>query len=470
MTPVSRCEHPYRLTGRQAESVLAQYRPEENDTTHRYAIRDIFREHFDGYVSENPVPFYKDKAVRAMMKCGTGELGYSLSVCTSCGKIQMSADKCGCRYCSQCGYLRKTCWVEERKSELIEGIPYFHVVFTVPHELNTLIYQNQRVLLNNLFRSVSHTILELCAERKMMVPGIVMALHTFGSAMTLHYHIHMLVSGGGLSLDKKKFKVQKSKGFFLPIKVVCARYRALFLQNLKKLHDSNKLEYFGEAEKYRNSYEWKGLLDSCYQKDWNVEIKKYFSPASAGSAQTDTAGNFSRYVNRNAISSENITRNGNTNLPDVPDVEAAENYLAEYCSRSAITDNRIRSADDKKVSFEYKDYRSGGERKIMTLSVHEFIRRFLLHILPKGTQKIRYGGFLAGSVKARSLALIRKLLKLEPRKNPVKGMTSSQLVKHLYGIDFSICPNCSSELSSAGHRMNSRRTAAAILAFTARAS
>lgn len=376
----------------------------------------------------------------------------------------MTADRCGSRYCSACGYLRKIRWVEERKAEVIEGIPYFHVIFTVPHKLNSLIFQNQKLLLGHLFRSVSNTVLELSEEKKRMIPGMIMVLHTFGSAMTLHYHIHMLVSGGGLSLDKNDFIIQESKNFFLPVKAVSARYRSLFIQGLKELHDSKSLEYFGDAQKYRNSYEWKELLNACYAQDWNVEIRKYFSPSSSSA---DAAGNFSGYANRNAVHAESVRIIQND---DDPDVDTVMEYLSEYSSRSAITDSRIRSADGGKVSFEYKDYRSGGQKKTMTLTVTEFIRRFLLHILPKGVQKIRYGGFLAGCVKAKYLALIREILKQKPPENPTKGMTSSQLVKYLYGVDFSICKNCSSKLLSAGHRINAREVARTIISFNARAS
>lgn len=464
MIPASRCKR--QLTAPQVQTFLSGYLPPEHNIR-RYAVRDILRDHFDDYLKDHSVPCYTQKVVRAMMKCGTGELGYSLFVCDECGSIRMTADRCGCRYCSACGYLRKIRWVEERRTEVIEGIPYFHMVFTLPHELNSLLFQNQKLLLRHLFHSVSRTVLELSSEKKKIVPGIIMVLHTFGSAMTLHYHIHMLVSGGGLSLDKKNFKVQKSKNFFLPVKAVRTRYRSLFMQGLKELHDSDSLEYFGDTLKYRNSYEWKELLNTCYEKDWNVEIRKYFSPSSGN---TDAVGNFSGYANRNAVCAESVRTVQDDGSFDDPDVDNVIDYLSEYSSRCAITDSRIRSADGDKVSFEYKDYRSGGQKKTMTLSVTEFIRRFLLHILPKGMQKIRYGGFLAGCVKAKNLALIRKLLKQKSPENPTKGMTSSQLVKYLYRVDFSICRNCNAKLLSAGHRIKAERAAYIIINFHARAS
>lgn len=456
---------PAHFTKQQAESFLAAYRPKEKEGR-RYAVRDILRDHFDDYVQTHPVSHHTEKTARTLMKCGTGELGYSLRICANCQTIQMTADKCGCRYCSSCGYLRKMRWIQERQAELIEGIPYFHLVFTVPHELNSLIFQNQKAVLNNLFRSVSHTILELSAERKKMIPGMIMILHTFGSAMTLHYHIHMLVSGGGLSLDKQRFISQRSRNFFLPAAVVRARYRALFLQGMKELHNSGSLEYFGDAEKYRNTYEWKELLDSCYKQQWNVEIRKYFSPSSGQNA----AGSFSRYANRNAVSDDTVRYAGHSSDSSKPPVSTAVNYLAEYSSRSAITDNRIRSVDTESVSFEYKDYRSGGNKKIMTLSADEFIRRFLLHILPAGVQKIRYAGYLAGSVKKKNLALIRKTLGQKAPENPTKGLTAAQLVKTFWGIDFSVCQNCGTVLLSIGHRMDSRMAAETIVSFQARAS
>lgn len=450
MIPISRCKEA--LTYRQAEALLDDSIRKENDSS-RYAVRNILASGFDDYLKQTPVPDHTRKVVYTLMKCGTGELGYTLNVCPDCGAIQMSADKCGSRYCTACGYLKQLRWVEQRKAELIEGIPYFHVVFTVPHELNALIFQNQKLLLGHLFRSVNSTVLELSAEKKKMVPGIVMVLHTFGSSMLLHYHIHMLVSGGGLSPDKKKFVIPSSKNFFLPVKLLSARYRSIFLDGLKKLHDKGELEYFGDAQKYRNSYEWKELLDTCYKTDWNVEIRKYISPDSEESGEPNAAEHFSRYANRNSITPDRIHDAEKAKSADSPGTETAIDYLSRYTNRSAILDSRIRSYDENEVSFDYKDYRNGGEKKVMTLSVHEFIRRFLLHILPEGVAKIRYGGFLVGCVKAKNLALIRELLKQKAPENPTKEMNASELMEYFFGEALYLCPYCLAEMKNEGHRM-----------------
>lgn len=279
----------------------------------------------------------------------------------------------------------------------------------------------------------------------------------------------MLVSGGGLSLDKKEFRQPKSKGFFLPVRIMQARYRSLFLEEMKKLYADGKLEFFGDEQKYRNSYEWKELLDSCWKKDWNVEIKRYLS-ASREDGAANAAEHFSHYANRPAILPERIQPGSKAAEEKDPDVSNAVIYFSNYTDRSAITDNRIKSADDDTVSFEYKDYRDGGKKKIMDLQVEEFIRRFLLHILPPGVAKIRYAGFLSGCVKAKNLALIRSLLKQKAPDNPVKEMNARQLAAYFCGKDFSRCPVCGSEMGIYGVRLDIRHCASLVKSFKARAA
>ena len=463
MIPVSRVSNPYsRLSEEQAQALVRSCTvPEKNPS--RYAVRDILRHGFASYAEKHPVSFHTEKVIRALMACGTGELGYTLTSCPECGTLHMSADKCGSRYCSGCGFLRQLRWQSERLSELIEGIPYYHVVFTMPHELNSLVFQNQKLLLNHLFRSVNRTVMELSMEKHKIIPGIQMVLHTFGSTMTLHYHIHMLVSGGGLAPDRKSFSKIKSQNFFLPVKVLQERYRSVFLQGLKEFHDAGKLEFFGEAQRWRNSYEWKELIDLCYRRDWNVEIRRYLASEKAAQA-------FPRYAAHPPVSPNEVPAPSWDDELDDPDVSTAVEYLSRYTGRSAITDNRVREWDEEHVSFDYKDYRSGGAKKTMTLTVDEFIRRFLLHILPKGVAKIRYGGFLAGCVKAKNLSLIRELLSQEKKESPVSEMSATELADYFYHADFASCPHCGSRFIVLGRRMGIRAAAQKIMKLQPRAS
>ena len=236
------------------------------------------------------------------MSCGTGELGYTVSVCPQCRGAQIRGDTCGNRNCPSCGLTRQLQWRAQREAEHIYGIPYYHVVFTLPHLLTDLIIQNQKSLLDLLFRSASRSMLDLCGERHGMTPGIVMVLHTCGGNMLPHYHIHMLISGGGLTQDKTSFISLREGQFFLPAKLLASRYRSIYMSSLKQLRDDNTLSYSGHAQKYRNSYEWKELVDKCYGTDWNVEIKPY--PPSQGSCTrgddpkkpSNAAGAFADYA------------------------------------------------------------------------------------------------------------------------------------------------------------------------------
>jgi Putative transposase. len=253
------------------DSVIAPFHADDSD--HNYAIRDLLAASFPDYCLSHQVPEFKLKTVNAMISCKTGKLGYSLIHCKQCGKIEMRSCSCGNRNCPSCGYLEEKRWTAMRQAEVIPGIPYFHLVFTLPHALTDIMYQNQKETLNLLFSAAKDTILTLSMKKLKMTPGILLILHSFGSNLSLHYHLHVLVSGGGLTKDKTRFKSCLSNGFFLPLKAVTKVYRGKFMDGLKKLHDSEKLQYYHDAQKYRNSYEWKELLNTCYHTAWNVEIK-----------------------------------------------------------------------------------------------------------------------------------------------------------------------------------------------------
>ena len=301
---------------------------------------------------------------------------------------------------------------------MIPGIPYFHLVFTLPHDLGTIMYQNQRTALNLLFRSAANTVLTLTQDRLRMTPSILMVLHTFGSDLSLHYHVHMLVSGGGLTRDKKEFKKCPSNTFFLPARALRSVYKGKFMDGLKRLHDDGILDYYNDAEKYRNSYVWKELLDTCYKADWNVEIKP-LSPVrekTASAAENESTGN--------AIS-----------------------YFARYTNRTAISDSRIEAWDDQSVRFRYKDYNgSSYSWKSMDLSADEFIRRFLMHILPAGFMRVRSAGLLAGCVKKKNLILIHELLNRPYKESPVRHMKAVELIRYFYGRDVTVCEKCHTKL------------------------
>ena len=397
-----------------AETLLEQYSHEDN--RHPHTLRDFFASHFPDYCRTHTVTEEKLKVMNSLTACKTGKLGYTLIRCKECGRIEMRACACGNRNCPSCGYLEEQRWVALRQAEVIPGIPYFHLVFTLPHELSEIMYQNQKETLNLLFRSAKDTVLSLTMDKLKITPGILMVLHTFGSNLSLHYHLHVLVSGGGLTADKKEFKRCLSDHFFLPAKAVNRVFRGKFMEGMKQLRKDDRLQFFYDALRYRNSYTWKELMDKCYSTDWNVEIKP-LAPAS----------------NQNDAESEST--------------DNAITYFARYTNRTAISDSRIEGYDEQHIRFRYKDYDGSTYTwKSMELGADEFIRRFLMHILPSGFTRIRFAGFLAGCVRKKNLQLIHELLNTPYQESPVKSMKAIELIRHFYNRDVTVCAHCQGEL------------------------
>ena len=398
------------LSPEDAESLLETYSRKDNAKQH--ILRDFFASHFREYCTAHPVPEAKLKVMNSLISCKTGKLGYTLIRCKECGRIEMRACACGNRNCPSCGYLNEQRWVALRQAEVIPGIPYFHLVFTLPHALSEIMYQNQKETLDLLFSSAKDTILVLSRDKLKMTPGILMVLHTFGSDLSLHYHLHVLVSGGGLTADRKEFKRCLSNTFFLPVKAINRVFRGRFMDGLKQLRESGRLSFVNNAERYRNSYTWKELLNTCYGVDWNVEIK-HLAPVN-GSEKLDTEST------DNAIT-----------------------YFARYTNRTAISDSRVKSYDEDSIRFRYKDYNgSSYVWKTMALDADEFIRRFLMHILPPGFTRIRSAGFMAGCVRKKNLKLIFSLLGSTYEESQVKSMTAAELIRYFYHRDVTICEKC----------------------------
>ena len=346
------------------------------------------------------------KTANCISRCKTGELGYNVSVCTNpdCRHVEVHAVSCNNRHCPCCQAPAEQKWILSRNSELIEGIAYYHAVFTVPHALNDLIYQNQKILYGLMFRCAADTLLTLCKDPKHLgaTPGIVAVLHTHGQKMNFHPHIHTILSGGGLN-RAGKFIETPHKGYFLPKEAMGRLFRGKFLDALKKLHDDGKLVFVGGCEKLRNSYEWKVFVNTLYETSWIPEIKETF--------------------------------NGNGN---------AVRYLARYVFRSAISNSRIESVDESGVSFRYKDYADGSAWKTMHMSGKNFIGAFLKHVLPAGFHRVRFYGFLANSIRHKRLVLIHRLRNTVYAGDPVKVLSMPDLMKKLFGVEIDVCPCCRS--------------------------
>ena len=377
-----------------------------------YLIRDAFQTFYADYRSRNVVTPEQESAAWCIMQCKTGQLGFSESTCPECGYKRIHYASCGNRNCPNCQGTKPAEWVEARSSELIEGLPYFHVIMTVPHELNPLFLSNPKELYRLLMQSTSDAVKSVSSRKEYLgcAPGVVSLLHTWGQKLDLHPHVHMLVAGGGIETPVKFSRV-RNNCFFCPEGKLAGAFRELFLKGLKKLHDNDQLEYSGTAEPFRNHYTWEDLLTKLYHMPWNVFVKETF--------------------------------NGNGN---------AITYLSRYAYRTAISNSRIISVTAEGVTISYKDYKDEGKIKQMLLSGDEFIRRFLLHILPKGFSRIRYSGYLANSVRKKSLKIIRRLTATIERKNRLLGMHVRERIKAIFNIDRCKCPKCSHEMHMVSFR------------------
>jgi len=308
-----------------------------------------------------------------------------------------------------CQALPKEKWMDKRREDVLEA-PYFHVVFTVPQELNPLIYSNQQLLYDALYHSVSATINELTEDTKHLGAkvGYICVLHTWGSKMNFHPHIHVILLGGGLTA-KNQWR-DKGEEFFLPVKVLSKLFRGKYLHELKTLWKENKLRFHGSSETYRNHYTFKELLNLCYKKDWIPHCKKTFNGA-----------------------------------------QSVINYLGKYTHRIAISNHRIIRMDKETVTYFVKDYREEGKWKECTVSGIEFIRRFLLHVPPKRFVRIRHYGLLCTRSKTKLLALCRNLLGCKQYLSRLKDMETPQMLELLYGIKVTVCKCCG------GHLRNPQR-------------
>lgn len=371
-----------------------------------YPIREAFRRFLPGYLKRHSVSSQQYKTAVCISKCKTGELGYNISYCENCGYQEIHACSCNNRHCPCCQAPVEQAWIQSRNSELIKGVAYYHTVFTVPMELNDLIYENQTLLYNLMFRCSSDTLITLCRDKKYMgaTPGIVSVLHTQGSRLNYHPHIHTMLSGGGLTADGK-FIESAHKGYLLPKAVMGKLFRGKFLEKLKMFREEGKLLFIGRAAPLKNSYAWKEFLDTMYKKDWIPFIKETF--------------------------------NGKGN---------AVKYLARYVFRSAISNNRINSVDETGVTFHYKDYSDNAAIKQHHMTGDDFIGAFLMHVLPRGFCRVRFSGYLSNCRKTKNLKRIHSLRDTVYEGDPLRGKSMAEWMRLLYDRDICSCPKCQSHM------------------------
>ncbi len=294
------------------------------------------------------------KAFHIIRHCRTSTLGSHAQVCMECGVKEVSFNSCRNRNCPKCQHSAQQEWVESQMSELLP-VGYFHVVFTLPQELNSLVLQNQKLLYSILIKSAGHTLMELAKDSKFLgaIIGVTSVLHTWGQNLSFHPHVHCIVPGGGLSNNGLHF-VRSSKKFFIPVRVISEKFRGKFLDLLKQAYDNGEIACFNEAAKLTLRSNFLSLVDTLYYKNWVVFCKKPFK------------------------SPGHVVR-----------------YLGRYTHRVAISNSRILAFDGQSVSFAWKDYKDSNKSKVMTLDAAEFSRRFLLHVLPDHFVKIRHYGLLS---------------------------------------------------------------------------
>lgn len=365
----------------------------------RTLIQQIFDSSFDEYTRKHSVSPEQRAAVNSILACKSGKLGYNVSICSECGHTQFHNNSCRNRSCPNCQAILKEIWIDKRRSEVIDS-SYFHVVFTVPHDLNPLFLANQKLLYTLFHQCCSQVLLELASDHKYLgaVPGIIQILHTWGQKLDYHPHIHCIVSGGGLSRDLKLKKCGRS--FFIPVKVISRKFRGKFLYHLKQLYSKGSLHLPDSCSDLEDPRCWYSFVNVLFQKDWCPFIKETFNGMG------------------NAIE-----------------------YLGRYANRIAITNTRIRSVSDSHTVFSARDYRTGDTSDV-TLSNEEFIRRFLMHVLPKGFQKIRYYGFLCNRSKKRLLDMIFSLQGHQRFPQRFSGLSVSDVLRETWGYDIRICRCC----------------------------
>lgn len=312
------------------------------------------------------------RVISDIVACRTAALGGHLERCDQCGYSQIAYDSCRNRHCPKCQAAARAEWMEARAKELLP-VEYFHVVFTLPEQLAPLALQNKRIIYNLLFKAASETLLEIAADPRRLGAriGFFAVLHSWGQTMQFHPHLHCVIPGGGLSADNSRW-IACRPGFFLPVKVLSRLFRGKFIAFLRAARKQDLLTYAGQSSALVEMEEFNRWLGQLSGIEWVV----YAKPPFGGSEQV-------------------------------------LKYLARYTHRVAISNHRLLELKDDQVTFRYKDYAAGNVTKTMTLSVQEFTRRFLLHVLPRGLVRIRYYGFLANCCRAEKLELCRQLLSVE---------------------------------------------------------
>ena len=364
----------------------------------RVELADIFRMHGEAYCENHILTPEQYKVFNAIKNCRTSVLGGHVEQCNRCFAIHYAYHSCRNRHCPKCESFKAAEWLAAREAELLP-VRYFHVVFTLPHELNNLVLYNKKILYNLLFESAWETLKKLGKDPKRLngEMGMLSILHTWGQNLSQHNHVHCIVPGGALKLNGEW---NEAKKYLFPVKVLSKLFRGIFVSKLRYLHQQHTLKLPDQLTSSLSENNFDKLLNALMKKDWVVYAKAPFS------------------------NTENLL-----------------NYLGRYTHKIAISNYRIIAGDEQAVTFKWRDYSDENKEKIMQLKPDEFIRRFLSHVVPSGFMRIRTFGFLANACKDKKIKLILKQLEHEPRSKAEKKDVAT-LMFELTGKDITLCQVC----------------------------
>jgi hypothetical protein len=366
-------------------------------------VADIFRHHGPAYRRDYTTHLGRTerRVMAAIEACRTPTMGGHVEHCADCGLIRCAYNSCRDRHCPKCQALARADWLEARQAELLP-VPYFHVVFTLPAPAAEIAFHNKEVVYAILFRAAAEALREVAVDPRHLGAevGAITVLHTWGQALHHHPHLHCIVPGGGISPDQTRW-IPCKPGYLLPVRVLSARFRDLFVDQLRAAFARDELRFPAAITDLAEPAAFAVRLDALARIDWVV----YAKPPFAGPEQV-------------------------------------LGYLARYTHRVAIANSRLVGFEDGQVSFTWKDYRQDGKTKIMTLRADEFIRRFLQHTVPDGFHRIRHIGFLANRHRTAKLALCRALLAAPPPQDPTPPRRWQDRLRELTGNDIEVCPDC----------------------------
>ena len=368
----------------------------------QWEVADIFHLYGHCYRQSNCLPYEKIKVMHHIEGCRTAELGGHIEQCDQCGFEQIAYNSCRDRHCPKCQCLVKEQWLNDRKAELLP-CGYFHLVFTLPHDLNPIILCNKKITLHILFSAVSETLQAFAKDPQWRLEGqlgFIAVLHTWSQTLMDHFHLHCLIPAGALSFKKDRW-IPAKESFLFRVQSLAKEFKKRYIQKLKTAYQNKGLIFPGNAKGFASKKGFQQLLISLLKAKWIAYAKRPFAGP-----------------------------------------EQVLEYLGRYTHRVAISNNRILSIDNGRVSFTYTDRQRNNETRIMTLQAHEFIRRFLLHILPRGFIKIRYFGFLAHKNKKQAITRLRKLIDTEAKLPKKIRETIVEMMLRLTGNDITCCPKC----------------------------